>query len=152
MQASAADPLLDLPAWQAILEREARLFAELAPGAAIGLVPRFVRGADGAARASAMPSVPATQMLVWERGGAAMRAQLSDYSGIASAPVDVLFFVEREALRAVLAHPEPMGEMTRSIRTGRILLMVLRTREQLSARGFEALFDALGLPFIGACR
>lgn len=152
MSGSAADPLLELPAWQAILGRQAELFAELVPGAAIGLVPRFVRTADGTKRASALPTVPSTGMLVWERGKTGMKAVVRNFTGISSAAVDALLFVEREALRAVLQHADPLGEMKRQIRAGRILLMVLRTRNELRERGFEEVFEALGLPFMGACR
>jgi hypothetical protein len=152
MSGCAADPLLELPAWQAILARQAALFGELVPGAAIGLVPRFVRGADGAKRANAMPSVPSTGMLVWERDASGMTARVREFTGLGSAAVDTLLFVEREALRAVLQHADPLGEMKRQIRGGRILLMVLRTRSELRERGFEEVFESLGLPFIGACR
>jgi hypothetical protein len=152
MNGSAADPLLELPAWQAILAGKAELFADLVPGAAIGLVPRFVRGADGATRASAQPSVPSTGMLVWERQNGGMTACSRSFSGISNAAVDALLFVERDALREVLQHAEPLSEMKRQIRKGRILLMVMRTKNELRSRGFEEVFEALGLPFMGACR
>jgi hypothetical protein len=81
-----------------------------------------------------------------------MTACSRGFTGISSAAVDALLFVEREALREVLQHGDPLGEMKRQIRKGRILLMVLRTKNELRERGFEEVFEALGLPFMGACR
>ncbi|MDA8108020.1 MAG: hypothetical protein M0015_05240 [Betaproteobacteria bacterium] len=150
----AADALLDLPAWQAILDREAGVFAELAPGASVGFVPRRVAGPDGALRSSAMPSVAPLEMLAWERDAGGMTACLRSYRGLADAGCDVLFFCERGALEAVLARAgsDALGEMKRRIRAGAILLMVLRTRGELRARGYEDFLESLGLPFMGACR
>ncbi len=144
----------DLPAWQAILDREAAVFAELAPGASVAFVPRHATGPDGAPRPSAMPSVPPFEMLAWERGVDAMTARTRSYRGLAGVACDVLFFFERDALEAVLARADddPFGEMKRRIRAGRVLLMVLRTREELRALGYEDFLESLGLPFMGACR
>ncbi|HVC12988.1 MAG TPA: hypothetical protein VNE59_15200 [Burkholderiales bacterium] len=150
----ATDALLDLPAWQAILDREAAVFTELAPGASVAFVPRHAAGPDGVLRPSAMPSVAPLEVLAWERGADAMTAYARSYRGLAAAACDVLFFFERDALEAVLARADdgPFGEMKRRIRAGRILLMVLRTREELRARGYEDFLESLGLPFMGACR
>ena len=151
---AAVDALLDLPAWQAILDRETRVFAELEPGARVGFVPRRVPGPDGSLRSSAMPSVPPLEVLAWERGADAMSACRRGYRGLADAACDLLFFYERSALVAVLsrADDDPFGEMKRRIRAGGILLMVLRTRQELRARGYEDFLESLGLPFMGACR
>jgi len=98
--------------------------------------------------------VPSVEMLAWERGACGMRACTRSYRGLADASCDVLFFFERDALESVLAraHDGPLGELKRRIRAGRILLMVLRTRQALRERGYDDLLESLGLPFMGACR
>lgn len=150
----AADALLELPAWQAILDRDAAVFSGLAPGARAGFVPRQVPGPDGALRATAMPSVPPLEMLAWERRASAMTACLREYRGLADAACDLLFFYRRDALEAILARAsdDPLGEMKRRMRAGGILLMVLRTRGELRARGYEEFLESLGLAYMGACR
>lgn len=152
---TVADACSDLPAWQAILDRESGVFAALTCGARVGFVPRRAPGPDGEPRSSAMPSVdPPLEMLAFERDEDRMTACVGSYRGLAESGCDVLFFHEPGALEAVLAaaNDAPFSEMKRRIRAGRILLMVLRTRRELRERGYEDFLESLGLPFMGACR
>lgn len=150
----AAVTAFDLPMWQAILEHEASAFSGFVPGASMGFVPRHTLGPNGKPRSSAMPRVPALEMLVWERGSVHMTACQRSYRGLVDCACDVLFFFERDALEAVLsrAHDDPFGELKRRICAGNLLLMVLRTRQALRERGYEDFLESLGLPFMGACR
>jgi hypothetical protein len=153
MQAACA-PLAELGGWQAILDRHAELFASLVPDAALGIVPRYIVGPEGARRAAAMPETPPVDMLVLERRASGMCARTGVYRGLKQAGVDVLFFAEAAALEAVLARApdNPFGEMKRCIRGGRIQLMVMHERRRLRELGYEDFMESLGLPFLGACR
>jgi hypothetical protein len=149
----AAGALQDLAAWQRLLDGYAPLFEPLARGAALGLAPRFFADASGARRAAAMPSTPPLPMLEWRRRDATMRAQPGSYRGLGALDVDLLFLAGDGALEAVLAREEhPLGEMKRQLRAARIQFFVLRTRRELAERGWEDFVEALGLPFLGACR
>jgi hypothetical protein len=149
----AAGALEDLAAWQALLEGYALLFEPLARGAALGLAPRFFLEPNGTRRAAAMPSTPPLPMLEWRRREQGMRAQAGSYRGLVGLDVDLLFLAADGALEAVLARAEhPLGEMKRQLRAARIQFFVLRTKRELAERGWEDFVEALGLPFLGACR
>jgi len=149
----AAGALEDLAAWQALLDGYAPLFEPLVRGASLGLAPRFLVDGNGARRAAAMPSTPPLPMLEWRKRDAGMRAQAGAYRGLAGLDVDLLFLAADGALEAVLACAEhPLGEMKRQLRAARIQLFVLRTKRELAERGWEDFVEALGLPFLGACR
>jgi hypothetical protein len=143
----------NVPAWQRLVDGYAPLFAPLADGAGIGLVPRFFADASGARRAAAMPSTPPLPMLEWRMRDGRMRAQPATYRGLDGVAVDLLFLAGDGALEAVLARAEhPLGEMKRQLRAARIQFFVLRTKRELADLGYEDFVEALGLPFLGACR
>lgn len=143
----------DVSAWQRLVDGYAPLFAPLADGAGIGLVPRFFAGANGALRAAAMPSTPTLPMLEWRKRDGHMCAQAAAYRGLERLGVDLLFLAGDGALEAVLARAEhPLGEMKRQLRAARIQFFVLRTKRELAELGYEDFVEALGLPFLGACR
>jgi hypothetical protein len=143
----------DVSAWQRLIDDYASLFVPLADGAGIGLVPRFFVDASGARRAAAMPSTPPLPMLEWRMCDGRMRAQAASYRGLDGLGVDLLFLAGDGALEAVLARAEhPLGEMKRQLRAARIQFFVLRTKRELADLGYEDFVEALGLPFLGACR
>jgi hypothetical protein len=143
----------NLPAWQRLVDGYAPLFAPLADGAGIGLAPRFFADASGARRAAAMPTTPPLPMLEWRMRDGCLRAQSATYRGLDGVGVDLLFLAGDGALEAVLARAEhPLGEMKRQLRAARIQFFVLRTKRELADLGYEDFVEALGLPFLGACR
>lgn len=149
----AVAALEDLAAWQRLIDGYAPLFEPLATGAAIGLVPRFFADADGGRRSAAMPSTPTLPMLEWRKGDGRMLALPGSYAGLEGLGVDLLFLAGDGALEAVLARSEhPLGEMKRQLRAARIQFFVFRTKHELRDLGYEDFVEALGLPFLGACR
>ena len=145
--------LEDVSAWQRLIDDYAPLFAPLAEGAGVGVAPRFFADADGARRAAAMPSTPPLPMLEWRKRDGRMHAQPGTYRGLDGLGVDLLFLAGDGALEAVLARAEhPLGEMKRQLRAARIQFFVLRTKRELADLGYEDFVEALGLPFLGACR
>jgi len=132
--------------WQAVLERHAELFAELAPGASVALAARTPP------RANIEQVVEPRPMLLWLRESARMGVSEGEYRGLKTLGADVLFLPEEGALDAALAHQQPMSELKRGVRDGRILVMVMRSRNELRERGWSEFFEALGLPFLGTCR
>ena len=149
----AVAALEDLAAWQRVLDGYAPLFEPLATGAAVGVVPRFFVDATGMRRSAAMPATPALPMIEWRKCDDRMRAQPGTYSGLAGLGVDLLFLAGDGSLEAVLAREEhPLGEMKRQLRAARIQFFVFRTKRELRDLGYEDFVEALGLPFLGACR
>lgn len=140
--ASEAAVWADLPGWQALLAREARLFEAWIDGGAIGIVPRAVADAgDG-------------EMLAWTRRDGAMRVERHRYGGFADCGVAVLFVAEPGALAAVheRLHDNALGQMKLQLRQGGMLLYVLAPKSQLLDDGYEDFLETLGLAFMGACR
>jgi hypothetical protein len=150
----AAVPALgNLAAWQGVIDGYAPLFEPLAAGTAVGLVPRFFLDAARVRRSAAMPTTPVLPMLEWRKCDGRMLAQSATYSGLDGLGVDLLFLAGDGALEAVLAREEhPLGEMKRQLRAARIQFFVLRTKRDLRDLGYEDFVEALGLPFLGACR
>lgn len=149
----AVTALEDLAAWQRMIDGYQPLFEPLAANAAVGLVPRFFTDAAGARRNAAMPSTPALPMLEWRRTADRMTALPATYRGLEGLGVDLLFLAGDGALEAVLARAEhPLGEMKRQLRAARIQFFVFRTKHELRDLGYEDFVEALGLPFLGACR
>jgi hypothetical protein len=100
-----------------------------------------------------MPTTPTLPMLEIRKHDGRMLAQASTYRGLDGLGVDLLFLAEDGALEAVLARDEhPLGEMKRQLRAARIQFFVLRTKRALRDLGYEDFVEALGLPFLGACR
>lgn len=132
--------------WQEVLEANAELFAEVVPGASVAVV------AGSPARSNIGQVVDPAPMQHWRREAEGMRVGEGQYGGLQSLAADILLLPEDGALEAALAHRHPMSELKRQLRAGRVLCMVLRGRNELRARGWADLFDALGLPFLGTCR
>lgn len=132
--------------WQQVLDRHADLFADVAPGAAIGLVP------GSPARANIAQEVVPAKMQLWLRQPEGMSVGAGEYRGLKTFAADILLLPEQGALEAALAHRNPLGELKRQLRAGRVLCMVMHERDTLRARGWADLFEALGLPFLGTCR
>lgn len=150
---ATAAAIEDVRAWQRLIDDYAALFASLAEGAGVGLAPRFFADAAGARRAAAMPSTPPLPMLEWRKRDGQMHARAGTYRGLDGLGVDLLFLAGDGALEAVLACAEhPLGEMKRQLRAARIQFFVLRTKRELADLGYEDFVEALGLPFLGACR
>jgi hypothetical protein len=145
--------LEDVAAWQRVIDGYAPLFEPLEANAAIGLVPRHFTDAAGARRSAAMPSTPALPMLEWRRTADRMTALPAIYRGLEGLGVDLLFLAGDGTLEAVLARAEhPLGEMKRQLRAAKIQFFVFRTKHELRDLGYEDFVEALGLPFLGACR
>ncbi len=135
-----------MPGWQQVLDRHAELFAEVAPGASLALAPRTPP------RANVKQVLDPQPMLLWLREAEGMKVREGEYRGLKTLGADVLFLPEEGALESALAHPQPMSELKRELRDGRMLVMVLRSRKELGERGWADFFEALGLPFQGTCR
>ena len=132
--------------WQQVLEDNPELFAEVVPGASVAVVT------GSPPRSNIGQVVDPAPMLLWRREGEGMRVGEGQYRGLKTLASDILLLPENGALEAALAHRHPMSELKRQLRAGRVLCMVLRGRDELRARGWADLFDALGLPFLGTCR
>jgi hypothetical protein len=132
--------------WQRVLDQNADLFADVATGASIGLVP------GSPARANIAQEIAPARMQLWLRRPDGMKVGAGEYRGLKTFACDILFLPEQGALERALAHRNPLGELKRQLRAGRVLCMVMRAREELRSRGWTNLFEALGLPFLGTCR
>ncbi|TAK45487.1 MAG: hypothetical protein EPO29_01565 [Betaproteobacteria bacterium] len=132
--------------WQQVLERHADLFAEVQPGASIALAP------GSPPRANVKQVREAVPMQLWLRGPERMAVVAGEYRGLKSLAADALLLPEEGALDAALAHAEPLSELKRQLRDGRMLVMVMRSRKELRELGWSDFFEALGLPFQGSCR
>jgi hypothetical protein len=132
--------------WQPVLDRHADLFADVAPGASIALV------CGSPPRANIAQEVMPAAMQLWLRGPEGMKVGAGEYRGLRTFASDILLLPENGALEKALAHANPLGELKRQLRAGRVLCMVMRERKELRRRGWADLFDALGLPFLGTCR
>jgi hypothetical protein len=132
-------------AWQRVLDRYPELFVETAQGASVAVVPRFARGADGRQRPVVMPASDPVPMLLWRREPDAMRAREAEFRGLKGLVSDLLLIAGDGALEEALAHE-------RQLRSGRMLFMVMRTRDELRERGWSDFIESLGLPFLGTCR
>jgi hypothetical protein len=135
-----------MASWQEVLDLHRPLFEAVAQGASIALVPGSPPRTKIAQVADPSP------MQLWRRGEGGMRVGAGEYQGLGTLDSDILFLPEEGALEAALGHRNPMSELKRQIRAGRVLCMVMREREALRARGWADLFEALGLPFLGTCR
>ncbi len=132
--------------WQQVLEQHAALFAEVQPGASIALAP------GSPPRANVKQVREAVPMQLWLRGPDRMAVVDGEYRGLKALAADVLLLPEEGALDAALAHDEPLSELKRQLRDGRMLVMVMRSRKELRELGWSDFFEALGLPFQGSCR
>jgi len=139
-------------AWQRVLDCYPELFVETAQGASVAVVPRFARGADGKPRPVVMPASDPVPMLLWRREPDAMRVRDAEFRGLKGLVSDLLLIAGDGALEEALAHERPFSELKRQLRSGRMLFMVMRTRDELRERGWSDFIESLGLPFLGTCR
>ncbi|MBI2236675.1 MAG: hypothetical protein HYU60_06975 [Magnetospirillum sp.] len=136
-------PLPQAEAWLPLLARHAELFADLEPGARIGVTVRR-RGEDA--------EPPA--MVVWEAGHTGMTVQPAIFPGFARAGVDVLLVGDDEALAEISRSlaGDALPVMRRHIRQGGLVSYLLRRQCDLLEAGYETLLTAFGVAFMGACR
>jgi hypothetical protein len=139
--------------WQAVLDRYQELFEDADPRMRMALVPRHWPGSDGTPSTVVQRQRDGVPMLAFEHDGQRMQAIPGVFGGLDTLAADLLFVANEGAFEAVLAHGDhPLGEMKRRIASGAIQLFVLRSRNDLRELGYEDFLDALGLPFLGACR
>jgi len=144
----------ELDGWQAMLDRHAELFSEMDTGARVGFVSRSDSGMLPGKHVAGARLAHGGEILLWERAGQGMRASLQAFTGIADAPVDLLFVAEDEALAAAreALGGDALGLIKRQIRHGGIMFYVMKDKYQLQDAGYEDFLDSLGLAFLGACR
>ncbi len=138
-----ANPVLsDLDGWRALLAGNGEVFADMVPGARIGILPRpdaeVLRGT----------------MLVWEASEDGMRAEITPFDGYQGCGVDMLFVPDEDALAALHdnAARDPLAIMRSRVRDGSILFYVMKRGKELRALGYEDFLESLGLAYVGACR
>lgn len=143
-----------IAAWQALVDAHEGLFEEQVPGAWLGVVPRYRSDRDGALYPVAVAVTPSVPMVVLMRESGRMTVRAAHFAGLRSLTADALLVADEDALaRALERDPvAALRELKRSIRSGAVALFFLRTRRELFERGYEELFEALGLPVLGTCR
>ena len=130
----------DLAEWQALLDGQERYFGRVRQGR-IGILGR-----------QAFASPPGA-MLVWEIAGGRARPGEDEYHSTQAGGYDLLLVVMDEESwpdPGRLA-PDPVAALRRMIRRGEVLFFAPAGREELLARGFEDLVEALGVPCLGTC-
>ncbi|MBE7422178.1 MAG: hypothetical protein HS110_07050 [Zoogloeaceae bacterium] len=155
MTVATANVFGELSEWQAMLDRHGELFAEMAPGSSVALVPREGSGIQPGKHVAGLKAAGGSgDMLRWEVTADGMRAALVPYRGFQEAKVDLLFVAEAEALDRLRGDigDETLPMMKRQIRAGGIMFFVMRTKYELQDAGYEEFLDSLGLAFLGACR
>jgi hypothetical protein len=153
--ATRTDGFAPLPAWQAMLDRHALLFAEMLPGSAVGFVARSGSGIQpGKHLAALMAAGGEVEVLTWTMDGTTMRAGRRRCQGYQGLGVDLLFVADDDALAAMhdAIGGETLSIIKRQIRQGSMLFFVMRTKHELQDLGYEDFLDSLGLAFLGACR
>ena len=129
-----------LALWQSLLDRQDRYFGRI-KGGRIGIVER------------ATFASPPGAILVWDIAGGRALAGEDRYQSLQTGGYDLLLVVldgERWADPGRLA-PDPVAALRRLIRRGEVLFFTPAGRDELQARGFEDLLEALGVPFLGTC-
>lgn len=129
-------------AWQRVLDRHAELFEQIEDGASVAVVPRRV----------VAPVCDPVPILLWVREPGGMAARSAQFGGFKALSSDLLLIANDGTLEAALSRDEPLGEIKRQLRTGGMLFMVLRRREELREHGWEDFLEWLGMPFLGTCR
>lgn len=155
MAIATANLFGDLDEWQAMLDRHGELFADMAPGSGVAIVPRAGSGIQPGKHVAGLKAAGGSgDMLRWEVTADGMHAEIVPYRGFQQAKVDLLFVAEAEALEKLRADigDETLPLMKRQIRAGGIMFFVMRTKYELQDAGYEEFLDSLGLAFLGACR
>ncbi len=154
---TTAHVLTDVARWQAVCDSNSALFADLEPGATMGIVSRSGFTAVGkrlaglelaAARAQGAP------LLAWEASAQGLRVDVRAFEAFDRSGIDLLFVADDEAL-SELERSSPataLPAMKRLLRRGNLMFYVFRTKHELQDAGYEDFLDSLGLAFLGACR
>ena len=127
-----------LARWQTLLDGQERYFGRVRQGR-IGII------------GSQTFASPPGAALVWDIAGGRARAGEDRY--LCQAGYDLLLVVAGDqALPGPdNLEPDPVAALRRLIRRGDVLLFAPAGRDELLARGFEDLVEALGVPFVGTC-
>jgi hypothetical protein len=155
--APTAAPAVDSAHWQAVVDRNEALFAELRDGSRMGLVaqPGFApRGRRLAGFDAAAAKHAGAPMLAFDAANGRIVVSVERFESFERARLDLLFVADEEA-RAELAGTAPadtLRALRRLVRSGSVMFFVFRTRSELQDAGYEDFLDSLGLAFLGACR
>jgi len=149
---------VDLPAWQAMLDRYQELFTDMQPGSRIGILPRsgtnLMPGKHVAGLSGSEFDLPGGKMLAWEVQAEGMRADYSPCRKFEEARADILLVPDDASLEEIrrCLDQDPLSAIKKMIRCGSILFFVMKTKYELQDAGYEDFLDTLGLAFLGACR
>lgn len=149
--------LTDVARWQAICDSNSALFADLEPGATMGIVSRSGFAAAGKRLAGlefAASRARGAPLLAWEASPEGLRVEVRAFEGFERSGIDLLFVADDEAL-SQLERSSPdtaLPAMKRLLRRGNLMFYVFRTKQELQDAGYEDFLDSLGLAFLGACR
>lgn len=133
--------MLDAVSWQAVLDHNAALFAELEAGTAAVLVAQSA-WASGSG-----------ESLRWRREADGMRATPAAWRGVETCDAELIFVAMRDALPRLAAVPaaDRLGLLRDQVREGDVLFFVMRSCSDLDA-GWDAFLELLGRAYMGACR
>ena len=142
MGSTVDEMFLDGEGWQAMLDRRQEIFADMLPGASLGILPK-----------KELES-PIGTMLTWVRQADKMEVAYQSFTGFQNTSVDLLIVADDEALESLHSQEQDntFNEMREQIRNGNILFYVMKTKDELLDLGYEELIEILGIPFLGACR
>lgn len=142
MGSTVDEMFLDGEGWQAMLDRRQEIFADMLPGASLGILPK-----------KELES-PIGTMLTWVRQADKMEVAYQSFTGFQNTSVDLLIVADDEALESLHSQEQDntFNEMREQIRNGNILFYVMKTKDELLDLGYEDLIEVLGIPFLGACR
>ncbi len=143
--------------WQAALGAQAALFAPLRDGARMGYVAQPGFAPAGRRRAgldAAAARHVGAPMLAFVAAGGRVTVGIERFAGFEAAGLDVVFVADDEAQGELAASDAAslLRALKRLIRRGNVLFFVLRPRHELQDAGYEDFLEALGIPFLGACR
>lgn len=135
----------DTARWERALESHHTVFAGLAPGSRIGLVP------EAAVTSGCQSDAP---MLEWAATGDGLKVGQREFTGFEATDVDILIAADDAALASLAEALEGdvLAAMRHLIRDGHMLFFARKTRRDLEDAGYEDLLDQLGFAFMGACR
>ncbi len=141
--------------WQAMLDRQREVFAEMDEGARIGIVSREASGILPGKHLEGVQVVASeVPLMAWQIENGGMSARIEGFAGMASTRVDLLLVADRDAMDTMLAGlgGDMLKTIKRLIRRGNIMFFVFRNKAQLQDAGYEDFLESLGLAFLGACR
>ncbi|MBI2314328.1 MAG: hypothetical protein HYU77_17720 [Betaproteobacteria bacterium] len=135
----------DATRWERALESRHTVFAGLAPGSRIGIVP------EAAVTGGSCLDV---QMIEWVATGDGLKVGQREFAGFEATDVDILIAADDVALAYLTEALEGdvLAAMRRLIRDGHMLFFARKARRDLETAGYDDLLDQLGFAFMGACR